>query len=187
MTRKKDTDIEENVTTDETEVLDENSLLCLLTNEPKKDKDQERTLQSLIRMMDEEYGFSLADMERDFTVAGEDESGKKWRRKVDLVIFEEGSEHKQENIIRLCIVMDGKVKETDAKKGAKATLEPALGAADCEFGLWTNGNRTFFCRKKKPPSTRFSLTSPTSPAQAKRSPASTAATKPSCAALPTTA
>lgn len=149
MTRKKDTDIEENVTTDETEVLDENSLLCLLTNEPKKDKDQERTLQSLIRMMDEEYGFSLADMERDFTVAGEDESGKKWRRKVDLVIFEEGSEHKQENIIRLCIVMDGKVKETDAKKGAKATLEPALGAADCEFGLWTNGNRTFFLQKKE--------------------------------------
>lgn len=38
-------------------------------------------------MMDEEYGFDLADMERDFTVTGEDESGKNWRRKVDLVIL----------------------------------------------------------------------------------------------------
>jgi type I restriction enzyme M protein len=150
MTRKKYADIEEeDIATDDTGVPDENSLLCLLTNEPKKDKEQERTLQSLIRMMDEEYGFNLTDIERDFTVTGEDESGKKWRRKVDLVVFEEGSKHEQENIIRLCIVMDGKVKETDAKKGTKATLEPALGAAGCEFGLWTNGNRSFFLQKKE--------------------------------------
>lgn len=88
MTRKKYADIEEeDIATDDTGVPDENSLLCLLTNEPKKDKEQERTLQSLIRMMDEEYGFNLTDIERDFTVTGEDESGKKWRRKVDLVVF----------------------------------------------------------------------------------------------------
>lgn len=38
MTRKKDADIEEEeIATDDTDVLDENSLLCLLTNEPKKD------------------------------------------------------------------------------------------------------------------------------------------------------
>ena len=80
MTQKKNVDIEETITSDDSDVPDENSLLCLLTNEPKKDKVQERTLQSLIRMMDEEYGFDLADMERDFTVSGEDESGKKWRR-----------------------------------------------------------------------------------------------------------
>ena len=37
MTRKKDADIkEEEIATDDTDVLDENSLLCLLTNEPKK-------------------------------------------------------------------------------------------------------------------------------------------------------
>lgn len=81
--------------------------------------------------MDEEYGFDLVDMERDFTVSDEDESGKKWRRKVDLVVFGEGSDHEQGNIIRLCIVMEGKVKETDAKKGTKATLRnPANDSPD---------------------------------------------------------
>jgi len=38
MTRKEVTDIDEEVT-DGIEALDENSLLCLLTNEPKKDRE----------------------------------------------------------------------------------------------------------------------------------------------------
>lgn len=138
------------------DIVEENSLICVLTGEFKKDNEKEQNLQSLIRMLNEEYGFELKNMERDFPIVGENEEGKKWKRKIELVIVADGKKHIQENIIRLCIVLDSKTKETDKKKGVITALENALGAVEnCEFGLWTNGNNFSFLQKKK---TRFDLT-----------------------------
>jgi type I restriction enzyme M protein len=131
--------IESGIEEAEDTVAVENSLICLLTGESKKAIEREQNLQSLIRMLNEEYGFDLTDMERDFTVAGENEEGKKWKRKIELIVFKEKTKHTEENIIRLCVVLDSKSKETDKKKGVVATLENALGAIEsCEFGIWTN-------------------------------------------------
>ena len=49
-------------------VLEDNELVCMLTNEVKKIKAVEDNLQSIILMLNEEYGFDLEDMERDFTI-----------------------------------------------------------------------------------------------------------------------
>jgi len=131
-------------------VLEDNELMCLLTNSVKKIKPQEENLQSVVRMLNEEYGFDLTDMERDFTVVYTDpDSGKNKKQKVELVIFDKGKEHNQENIIRICVVQDDNVKETDKKKGLTATLENGMGAVEsCEFGLWANGLTHHFLQKE---------------------------------------
>ena len=122
-------------------VLEDNQVMCILTNKPRKATSQENNLQSTIRMLNEEYGFDLTDMERDFSITFVDlESGKNKKQKIELVIFEKDAEHDQKNIIRVATIQDEKAKENDKKKGVRITLENAMAALDiCEFGIWTNG------------------------------------------------
>lgn len=130
-------------------VLEDNQLICLLTGETKKFSSKEANLQSVIRMLNEEYGFDLEDMERDMSIEYLDpDSGKIKKLKVELAVFEAGKAHTFEQIIRVCAVQDEKVKEKDPKKGLEITLENALGALEnCEFGLWTNGLTYHFLQK----------------------------------------
>lgn len=122
-------------------VLDDNQIVCSLTNRVVKLTDKESTLQSMINMMAEEYNFALEDMERDFKVTyKEPDSDKNRSQTVDLAIFDSGMAHDVENLIRIIIVAkDAKVKPTDAKKGVDATLDNILTFTNCEFGCWTNG------------------------------------------------
>jgi len=131
-------------------VLEDNQLICILSGEVKKNTAQEANLQSVIRMLNEEYGFDLDDMKRDFKIEYIDpDTERNKKQKVELVVFEKDKPHEQEFIIRICIVQDDKVKETDKKKGLAATLENALGAIDdCEFGLWANGSAYHFLQKE---------------------------------------
>ncbi len=129
--------------------MEDNQLVCLLTGDIKTSKPKEETLQSVIRMLNEEYAFDTTDMLRDFSIIGYDaDTGKAKKQKLDLVVFEEGKAHEQENIIRVCIIQDNKIKETDKKNGLEAALQNALNALDnCEFGLWTNGDQYHFLHK----------------------------------------
>lgn len=133
--------MDNNIENTEEIILEDNQILCVLTDQPKKSTSKEENLQSTIRMLNEEYGFDLSDMKRDFTISFIDpESGKSKKQKVELVIFDKGAKHDQENIVRVAIVQDDKTKENDKKKGVQMTLENAMAALDnCEFGLWTNG------------------------------------------------
>jgi len=131
--------------------LEDNQLVCVVTGEIKKAKPQEINLQSVALMLNEEYGFDLADMERDFTIQFTDpDTGKQKKQKLELVVFEQGKPHQQEYITRVCIVQDDKVKDTDKAKGLAATLENAMGAVEsCEFGLWANGASYHFLQKEE--------------------------------------
>lgn len=121
-------------------VLNDDQIICALTNKIVKATEKELTLQQMIAMMSEEYGFALSDMERDFSFSYEGEEGKK-KAKVDLAIFDAGKAHVMENMIRFIIVAkDSKIKANDSKSGAAASLENILQYTDCEFGLWTNGD-----------------------------------------------
>lgn len=144
---KKESIIEEQ----EEVVLEDNQLVCLLTGDIKPSKPKEVTLQSVIRMLNEEYGFDITDMQRDFSIIGYDaETGKAKKQKIDLVVFEAGKPHEQEFIIRIAIVQDEKIKETDKKNGLEATLQNALNVIEgCEFGLWTNGLTYQFLQKSQ--------------------------------------
>lgn len=48
-------------------VLNENEIVCLLTNKIVKVTEKETNLQYMIQMMSEEYGFPMEDMQRDFS------------------------------------------------------------------------------------------------------------------------
>ena len=138
-------------TTETTEeiVLNDNQIICALTDAIKPAKSKELTLQSLIAMLNEEYGFEMTDMERDFTLAYIDMEGKNKRMKIDLAVFEAGMPHDSDSLIRICIVQDDKTKSKDSKKGVESTLQEALEALEnCDFGLWTNGDEFHFLQKE---------------------------------------
>jgi len=135
--------------TNEEIVLDDNQIICALTDQIKPAKNKELTLQSLIAMLNEEYGFEMSDMERDFNFPYTDMEGKSKRLKIDLVVFEAGKPHDSDGFIRICVVQDDKTKAKDSKKGVEATLQAALEASEnCEFGLWTNGDEFHFLQKE---------------------------------------
>src|SRR5690554_3286152 len=135
---------------DSKRVLEDNQLVCILTEKVKKISDKENNLQSTIRMLNEEYDFDLSDMKRDVNIEYIDpDTGRNKKQKVNLVIYENRKEKIQKNIIRVAIVQGSKVKETDKKKGVLPTLENAMGALEnCEFGLWTNGNDIKYLQKE---------------------------------------
>lgn len=58
-------------------VLNENEIVCLLSNKIVKVSEKENNLQYMIQMMSEEYGFPMEDMQRDFSFKYEDEEGRK--------------------------------------------------------------------------------------------------------------
>lgn len=128
-------------------VLNDDELICVLTGEKKKANAKEEMLQSVILQMNEEYGFEMADMKRDYAFSYEDEEGKKKRMTVDLAIFRAGAAKEPENLERICVVCDTKVKSSDSKKGVEASLNSALRASSCDFGLWTNGDELHFSQR----------------------------------------
>lgn len=135
-------------TTNEEIILEDNQIICALTDQIKPAKNKELTLQSLIAMLNEEYGFEMTDMERDFSISYIDPNGKTKRTKIDLAVFEAGKPHDVDGLIRICIVQDEKTKSKDSKKGVEATLQVFLESIDnCEFGLWTNGEELHFLQR----------------------------------------
>lgn len=139
---------EKNTTTEEI-VLEDNQIICALTDVVKPAKSKELTLQSLIAMLNEEYGFEMSDMERDFSFSYTDFEGKTKRTKIDLAVFEAGKPHDADGLVRICIVQDDKTKAKDKNKGVQYTLQAILDGSDnCNFGLWTNGNEIHFLQKE---------------------------------------
>lgn len=131
-------------------ILEDNQLVCILTNKHKKATSQEKSIQSIIRMLNEEYDFDLKNIDRDVNITFTDpDTGKVKKQKIEVVIYEENSKRNQEDITRIGIVQDEKIKDNDKKKGVTITLENALAALDnCEFGLWTNGNDLKYLQKE---------------------------------------
>ena len=127
--------------------LNDDELICVLTGDKKKANSKEQILQSIILQMNEEYGFEMGDMKRDFAFSYENEEGKKKRVIIDLAIFRAGSAKETENLERICIVCDPKVKSSDSKKGVEGALNFALRASGCDFGLWTNGDELHFSQR----------------------------------------
>ena len=127
--------------------LNDDEIICVLTGDKKKANPKEQVLQSIILQMNEEYGFEMDDMKRDYAFSYENDEGKKKRMTIDLAIFRAGAAKEPENLERICIVCDPKVKSADNKKGVECALNFALRSASCDFGLWTNGDELHFSQR----------------------------------------
>ena len=118
----------------------------------------ERVRQRIARALFHEYGISVDDMEPDFKVKVE-ESGRSSNKKIDIAIFESGSEHTPENVRRLVVCQKepkigdkGAYKMRDHEQAAKdlELLKEAMAACEnCKYGLWTNGLEFFFFQVKR--------------------------------------
>lgn len=128
-------------------VLNDDELICVLTGNKKKANAKEQMLQSIILQMNEEYGFEMSDMKRDYSFSFQDEEDRKKKASVDLAIFRAGAAKEPENLERICIVCDTKVKSADPKKGVEGALNYALRASSCDFGMWTNGDELHFSHR----------------------------------------
>jgi type I restriction enzyme M protein len=156
-----DTEIEDIDQTDDDVVtsLEEGKILDYITGEPVKDSAKEQVRQRTARWLFHEYGISVEDMVRDFKFRIEGRL-----KKVDLAIFEPGTEPSVETLRRVVICdkepkqgTKGAYKMRDHKQASRefGLLHAAMTeAADSSWGLWTNGLELFFFEKEV---TRFDV------------------------------
>ncbi len=144
---------ESGTSADETAAIEDGKILDYITGKPVADNDKETVRQRIARAMFHEYGISVDDMEPDFKVRVE-ESGRSANKKVDIAIFEPGSEHIAENVRRLVICQKElkigekgayKMRDHDQADKEFGLLHAAMTELpDCKYGLWTNGLEFFF-------------------------------------------
>jgi type I restriction enzyme M protein len=134
---------------DETTAIEEGKILDYITGRPVAENDKERVRQRIARALFHEYGLSVDDMEPDFKVKIDGSN-----KKIDIAIFDAGSEHTAENVRRLVVCQKelkvgdkGAYKMRDHEQAAKEfdVLHGAMTACEnCKYGLWTNGLEMFF-------------------------------------------
>jgi len=132
-----------------TTAVEDGKLLDYITGRPLAGNDKERVRQRIARAMFHEYGISVDDMEPDFRVKVEGST-----KKIDIAIFEPGSEHTAQNVRRLVVCQKepkigdkGAYKMRDHEQAEKefGVLHAAMTELpDCKYGLWTNGLEFFF-------------------------------------------
>jgi type I restriction enzyme M protein len=137
--------------TDETSAIEDGKILDYITGKPVAENDKERVRQRIARALFHEYGISVDDMEPDFKVKVDGAN-----KKIDIAIFDTGSEHTAENVRRLVVCQKelklgdkGAYKMRDHEQAAKdlELLKDAMAACEnCKYGLWTNGLEFFFFR-----------------------------------------
>ena len=140
-------------------VIEEGMLLDYVTGKPVKDTPKEQVRQRIARALLHEYGISVEDMVPDFKMKVD---GR--RKRIDLAIFEAGSEKTVENLRRIAVF------DKEPKRGTRGAykmrthdqatkefglLQAAMTEAErCRYGLWTNGLEFFFFDKEV---TRFDV------------------------------
>jgi type I restriction enzyme M protein len=135
--------------TDGTSAIEDGKILDYITGKPVAENDKERVRQRIARAFFHEYGISVDDMEPDFKVRVDGSN-----KKIDIAIFESGSDHKAENVRRLVVCQKevklgdkGAYKMRDHEQAAKdlELHKSAMSACEnCKYGLWTNGLEFFF-------------------------------------------
>jgi type I restriction enzyme M protein len=150
---------------DVVESLAEDETIDFITNKPVKLKGNEEVRQHIARALYYEYGFMLDDMQRDFPIRVETESGRRLK-KADIAIFSPGDGHTLENLRRVIICKPEpntsrsatKIRTFAQAKDDLADLKALLGTESTpqvEYGMWTNG-LDFFCLRKE--TTRWGAT-----------------------------
>ncbi|WP_437726730.1 methylation-associated defense system DNA methyltransferase MAD2 [Sorangium sp. So ce861] len=136
---------------DESTKIEDGKVLDYITGKPVADNDKETVRQRIARALFHEYGLSVEDMQPDFKVKVDGSN-----KKIDIAIFEPGTEHIPENVRRLVVCQKelkvgdkGSYRMRDHEQAAKdlELLKDAMAACEnCKYGLWTNGLEFFFFR-----------------------------------------
>jgi type I restriction enzyme M protein len=133
------------------ESVPEGKIVDFLTGKFAKDTPEEYVRQNIERALVKQYGYPTDDCEPEFRInAGSS------KPRVDIVIFEPGSDHKQENAY---ILVETKKPGTSpkAKKDGIGQLQSYMAAClNAKYGLWTNGDdRYLFAKRTEKKGHRF--------------------------------
>lgn len=152
-------DEENGASTSDVTAIEEGKTLDYITGKPIAENDKERVRQRIARALFHEYGLAVDDMEPDFKVNVDGAN-----KKIDIAIFETGSEHKPENVQRLVVCQKElklgdkgayNLRDHDQASQDLEFLKAAMTACEnCKYGLWTNGLEFFFFRVER---TRFDV------------------------------
>ena len=105
----------------------------------RKDTPEEKTRQDVARSLVEEYGYNKDDIDLEFPI----KMGRA-RKRVDIVIFDEGSERVQENIHIIVEVKPENIKPSDRKEGIDQLKSYVAACPNTKFALWIGSERLAF-------------------------------------------
>ena len=124
---------------EELEVIPAGKIKCFITGKLRKDTAEEKVRQDVARSLVEEYGYSKSDIDIEFSI----KMGRA-RKRADIVIFHESTEHTQENIYMILEVKTESVKPSDRKEGVDQLASYMAACASSLFALWVGNERLAF-------------------------------------------
>lgn len=98
----------------------------------RKDTPEEHVRQRVARSLVEEYGYGREDLHCEFPI----KMGSGKRKRIDIAIFHEGTEHKQENIFIIVEAKQEDVRPTDRKDGVDQLKSYMSACVNTKWGLW---------------------------------------------------
>lgn len=109
---------------------------CYITGILRPDKPEEHVRQRWARSLVEEYRYRREDIWIEFTI----KMGVA-KKKADIVVFKEGSPHKQENAFIIVEAKRGDVLPKDKEEGLEQLKSYMAASSSCRYGLWVGAER----------------------------------------------
>jgi len=114
--------------------LKEGYLYDPVAQKPRKATDEEFVRQEMIKTLVNEYGYPLTSMKTEFPIKVGSST-----KKVDIAIFPDEADHKQETVVCITECKKPQVKITDKQDGIGQLISYVAVCPACDFGVWTNG------------------------------------------------
>ena len=112
---------------------------CFVTGKLRNNTPEERIRQDFARTLVDVYGYDLKDLDVEFQI----KMGRA-KKKADIVIFQHGKEHLQENIIIIIEAKREDVKASDKKDGVDQLKSYCSASIKCKFGIWVGNEKIVY-------------------------------------------
>ncbi|MCW5774893.1 MAG: N-6 DNA methylase [Phycisphaeraceae bacterium] len=119
-------------------------IVDFLTGQFFKDSPEEYVRQNIEKALVRQYHYDPKDAAPEFPI----KVGAS-RKRVDIVVFKPGTEHRQENACLLVETKSADTKPNNSKEGIDQLHSYMAACVNCEYGLWTNGDDRFCFAKRK--------------------------------------
>lgn len=121
------------------ESISSKKIKCFVTGKLRNNTPEERIRQDFARTLVDVYGYELKDLDVEFQI----KMGRA-KKKADIVIFQHGKEHLQENIIIIIEAKREDVKASDKKDGVDQLKSYCSASIKCKFGIWVGNEKIVY-------------------------------------------
>ena len=121
------------------ESISSKKIKCFVTGKLRNNTPEERIRQDFARTLVDVYGYELKDLDVEFQI----KMGRA-KKKADIVIFQHGKEHIQENIHIIIEAKREDVKSSDKKEGVDQLKSYCSASIKCKFGIWIGNEKIVY-------------------------------------------